>query len=395
MNVSLNWLKEYVDLDENIGIQEIVDKLTMSGSKVEKFVKFGERVENVYTAMVTSISMHPVRNELKVVTVDMGGKFYKIVAKIPDIKVGDIVPVALENAKIIGKEVKKAEVDGIMSEAMICHILDLGLDKEMLPIVRQSGLIAFPNDVEIGKSVNDVLDLGDYIIEFEITPNRPDCLSVEGIARELAVTFGKQCKPLWQDKEVELLRTENIDGITVNINTENCNNYILNVANNVSIKDAPWDMRLKLMKCGYGTKNNIVDITNFVMLEMGQPLHAFDKNSLRGNIEVRQAKENEQIVLLDETKKELTSKDMVIADSNSAIAIAGVMGGLDSAVNNSTISVVFEAASFVRGSIRNTSKRLQLRTDASSKYEKGLPTELTKRAMQRQHPSPWKTSFLS
>jgi phenylalanyl-tRNA synthetase beta chain len=383
MNVSLNWLKEYVKLDDKLDIKEITERLTMSGSKVEKYEKYGEETEGVYTGLVENIANHPEEDSFKILTLNLGDRKYTAVAKIPDIAVGDIVPVALPDAKIIGKTVKEGLVKGVKSECMICHMLDLGLTKEMFPIAKSSGLISFPKDVKIGEDVSKLLGLGDYIIEFEITPNRSDCLSVEGLARETAVTFDLECKELWQDKNVEFNYVNNVDNVGVKISTDNCKKYVLNVAKNVKIGSSPFEMQVKLMKCGYSVINNIVDITNFVMLEMGQPLHAFDKDILNGNIVVRQANENETIVTLDKAERTLNTNNMVIADNDKAVAIAGVMGGLDSGIKDSTKTVVIESANFVRGSIRNTSKNLLLRTDASSKYEKGLAPELTLHAMNR------------
>ncbi len=383
MNVSLNWLKEYVKLDNNLDIKEITEMLTMSGSKVEKYEKYGSEVEGVYTGLVENIVKHPEDNTFNILTLNLGNKKYTAVSKIPDIMIGDIVPVALPNAKIIGKTVKEDIVKGVKSECMVCHMLDLGLTKEMFPIANPSGLISFPKDVKIGEDVSKLIGLGDYIIEFEITPNRSDCLSVEGLAREVSVTFAKECKELWQDKEFKFKYVNNVDNLKVKIDTKDCNKYVLNVAKNINIGPSSFEIQVKLMKCGYPVINNIVDITNFVMLEMGQPLHAFDRDVINGNIVIRQAEENEKIVTLDKVDRVLTSSNMVIADSMNVVAISGVMGGLNSGVNAYTKSVVIESANFVRGSIRNTSKKLLLRTDASSKYEKGLAPELTEYAMNR------------
>ena len=276
MNVSLNWLKEYVDLDDSVTVKEIVDKITMTGTKVEKYEMFGNKTKLVYTARVESISKHPSDDKLSVLKLDLKDKHLIAVAKIPDIEVGDIIPVALPGAQIIGKEVKEGMVNGVNSECMVCHVLDLGLSKDM-PWVKPSGLLVFPKDVEIGVDINDILGLGDYIIEFEITPNRPDCLSIEGIANELALTFNKPCKSLWQYKEENFERCDSVEDISVEIKTDNCKRYTATVAKDVIVKESPYDMQLKLIKCGIRPINNIVDITNYVMLEVGEPLHAFDK----------------------------------------------------------------------------------------------------------------------
>lgn len=383
MNVSLNWLKEYVKLDEKITVKEIVDALTMSGSKVEKYEEFGKRTKNVVTAKVVDKKQHSEDEKLSILSLDVGKKVLVAVAKIPDIQVGDIIPVALPGAKVIGKDIKVSKVKGIDSECMVCHILDLGLDQNF-PWVKPSGLLVFPPDVEIGVDINNVLELGDYIIEFEITPNRPDCLSVEGLAHELAITFNTDLKPIWQFKEYNFNNVDKVYDVAVKVDTDNCQRYTMNVAKDVKIKEAPYDMQLKLIKSGIRPINNIVDITNYVMLEVGQPLHAFDLGKLSSrNILVRQAKEGEKITTLDGVERKLKPSNMVITDSNVPIAIAGVMGGESSGIGHTTKEIVLESANFVRASIRNTSKDVVLRTDASSRYEKGLPKDLTIYAMNR------------
>jgi phenylalanyl-tRNA synthetase beta chain len=383
MNVSLNWLKEYVDLDENIKVKEIVDKLTMTGTKVEKIEKFGEKVEKVYTARVENIVKHETNNSLAILTLNLGDKNLVAVAKIPDIEIGDIIPVALPGATIINKEVKESVVEGIESKCMVCHVNDLGLDNSFV-WCKPSGLISFPKDVKIGLDVNDVLGLGDYIIEFEITPNRPDCLSVEGIANELALTFNKPCKPLWQYMENGFKNKESLYNVEVEIDTDNCTRYTMNIAQNVEVKKSAYDMQLKLIKSGIRPINNIVDITNYVMIEIGQPLHAFDFDKINtSKIKIRQAKVEEKIITLDGINRDLNSTNMVITDGKSPIAIAGIMGGEGSSIDENTKTVIIESANFVRQSIRNTSKNIMLRTDASTRYEKGLPKELTSYAMNR------------
>lgn len=383
MNVSLNWLKEYVNIDKEISIKEIVDKLTMTGSKVEKYEEFGKKTENVFTAKVVSINSHEDDESIKILKLNLGDRELTAVAKIPDIMVGDIIPVALPGAKVIGKDIKVSDVKGIKSECMVCHILDLGLDQNF-PWVRPSGLLVFPKDVNVGLDINNVLGLGDYIIEFEITPNRPDCLSVEGIANELAITFNKTCKELWQNKKTEFNTTNTVDNISVKIETDNCRRYVMNIANDVNIKESSADVQLKLIKSGLRPINNIVDITNYIMLEVGEPLHAFDYDKLNANeILVRQANNGETLETLDGIKRNLDTSMMVITDGNKPVAVAGVMGGEISGINADTKRVVVESASFVRASIRNTSRKLGLRTDASGRYEKGLPQELTIHAMSR------------
>lgn len=384
MNVSLNWLKEYVEIPNDLTIEKIVHKLTMSGSKVEKWEQFGEVTKGVYTAVVEDVTPHSEDDKLYILTLNLGDKKAKAVAKIADIEVGDIVPVALPGATVIGKEIKVGEVKGIKSECMICHILDLGLSKKDFPWVKPSGLISFPKDVPIGEDINNILGLGDYVIEFEITPNRPDCLSIEGIAREFAVTFGLEYKKLWQETSPNFNKVKNVENLEVKIISDNCNRYMLNVANDVKVMPSPYEIQIKLIKAGIRPINNIVDITNFVMLELGQPIHTFDYDKLEGNsIIVRQATADEQIKTLDGVDRKLNENDLVIADEKVPVAIAGVIGGEDSGINLNTKKVVVEVANFVRRSIRNTSRKEVVRTDASTKNEKGLAPELVSYAMNR------------
>ena len=383
MVVSLNWLKEYVNLGNEVSVKEIVDKLTMTGSKVETYEKFGEETEKVYTAKVEKIEAHPQEETLKILSLSLGDRTLTAVAKIPDIEVGNIIPVALPGAKIIGKEVEVSEVKGITSECMVCHVLDLGLDLSF-PWVKPSGLLCFPQDVALGKEVNSVLGLGDYIIEFEITPNRPDCLSVEGLAKELALTFGVDSTPLWKEITPKFHVVDTVENLGVKIETDNCQRYVMNVVDQVEIKPAPYEMQLKLIKSGIRPINNMVDITNYIMLEMGQPLHAFDYEELQAqNIVVRQAKVGEKLQTLDGVDRILDTDAMVITDGEKPVGLAGIMGGELSGINENTKKVVIEAAAFVRGNVRNTSKKQQLRSDASSRYEKGLPKELPIHAMNR------------
>lgn len=383
MVVSLNWLKEYVDLDKNITIKNIVDRLTMTGTKVEKYEQFGQKTEKVYTARVDKITPHPEDDKLYIIDLNFGNSKCSAVAKIPDIEVGDIVPVAIPGAKVIEKEIKVGLVKGIKSNCMICHILDLGLNPKTFPWVKPSGLISFPKDVKLGIDINEILGLGDYIIEFEITPNRPDCMSVEGIARELAVTFNRPCKQLWQDIKPEFNIVHKVENLSVRVETKNCNRYTMNVIKGITVKPSPYDIQIKLIKSGIRPINNVVDMTNFVMLEMGQPLHSFDYDKLNSDIIVRQAKNGEILQTLDGIDRSLCDSDMVIADQKGPIAVAGVMGGEISGISQNTKNIVIESANFVRGSVRNTSKRLGLRTDASNIYEKGIAPDLTIHAMNR------------
>lgn len=385
MNVSLNWLKEYVDVPKNVAAKDIAYMLTMTGTKVENITKFGEEVTGVVTGKILEIEKHKDDDKVSILKIDVGDEKLVALAKIPDIQVGMIVPVALDGAKLATKEIKASEVMGVKSECMICHILDLGIDSRDFAWSLSSGLISFPKDTPVGKDVNEVLGLGDYVIEFEITPNRPDCLSVEGLATELAATFNLPCKNLSREKyKTEQNKVVNsINGIAVNVQTDKCARYMCKVAKNIKIEAAPYDMQLKLIKSGIRPINNIVDITNYVMLEIGQPLHAFDRKNIDNTIYVRQAKDGETIMTLDGQTRHLSTATMVISNDNEPMAIAGVMGGELSGIKDDTTEIVIESASFERGAIRGASKEYSLRTDASTNYEKGLPPELTNPAINK------------
>ncbi len=385
MNVSLNWLKEYVDVPKDVEAKDIAYMLTMTGTKVENIVKFGEKVTDVVTGEILEIEKHKDDEKLSVLKIDIGTSKLIAVAKIPDIQIGMIIPVAKNGAKLATKEIKESEVMGIKSECMVCHILDLGIDSRDFAWSLPSGLISFPKDTPIGMDINEILGLGDYVIEFEITPNRPDCLSVEGLAVELAATFKLPCKNLSREKHIASKDNlvSSLDGITVDIQTDKCARYMLKVAKNIKIEEAPYDMQLKLIKSGIRPINNIVDITNYVMLEIGQPLHAFDRNNIDDKICVREAKEGETITTLDGQERKLSINTMVISNHKEPMAIAGVMGGELSGIKDNTAEIVIESASFERGAIRGASKEYSMRTDASSKYEKGLPPELTNAAINK------------
>ena len=380
MNVSLNWLKEYVDVPESIEAKNLAYMLTMTGTKVENITKFGEKVTNTVTGKILEIEKHKDDEKTSILKITVGGKILTALAKIPDLEIGMIVPVAKDSARLATKEIKTAEVMGIKSECMVCHILDLGIDAVGFAWCLPSGLISFPKDTPVGMDINEALGLGDYIIEFEITPNRPDCLSVEGIAVELAATLNLKCKNLsrekYSDKDNKVVKT--IDGISVNIETDKCSRYMCKVAKNIKITDSPYHMQLKLIKSGIRPINNIVDITNYVMLEIGQPLHAFDRKNIEKDIIIRNAKQGEKILTLDGQDRLLSSNTMVIANSKEPMAVAGVMGGELSGIKASTTELVIESASFERGAIRLASKEYGMRTEASTNYEKGVSSDLTR-----------------
>ncbi len=388
MKLSFNWLKEYVNLD-NISVKDFCTNMTMTGSKVETYESVGIECEKVVTGKVLSIEKHPDAEKLVICKLDVTENFggiLQIVTGAKNLKVGDIVPVALHGASLPNNiKIKKSNLRGIKSEGMMCSLGELGLNREgMFKDAVEDGIFVLPSDTEIGKDIKEVLKMDDYLIDFEITPNRPDCLSVIGLAREAAATFDKDLILKEETKE-----SFGIDDLTINFklnleNSELCPYYSAKVIKGVKLGKSPDFIKKRLNLMGVKSINNVVDITNYVMLEYGQPLHAFDFSKINGNtINIRTANEDEKLTILDGTELNLNSSDLVIADENSPIALAGIMGGLASGISSETIDIVLESANFDAVNIRRSSKFHNIRTEASSRYEKGLPVENCKLAIKR------------
>ena len=387
MKASIEWLKEYSDID--VDSIKLGDILTMTGSKVETVEQKGNDIKNVVVGKILTIEDHPDSDHLVVTSVDVGDEILQIVTGANNIKVGDIVPIAKDGSNLPGGiKIKKGKLRGIDSCGMMCSIGELGLDPADYPNLIQDGIMILDKTLEndLGKDIVEVLNLKEDIIEFEITPNRPDCLSIEGLGREVAASLNKEFKnPRKNIDELKIEDKKEIEGLTVEIKDPDlCYRYIARVVKNVKIGESPEWLKRRLRACGIRAINNIVDITNYVMLEMGQPMHAFDINSIEGkHITVRRAKNGEEITTLDETKRDLDENNLVIADQNKPVAIAGVMGGLNSEIEENTQTVVFESAVFNPGSVRKTAKKVGLRTESSSRFEKGLSSENALRAINR------------
>ncbi len=387
MKASIEWLKEYSDID--IDTVHLGDILTMTGSKVETIEQKGNDIKNVVVGKILEIKKHEDSDHLLVTKVDIGNEQVQIVTGANNIKEGDVVPIAKDGSSLPGGiKIKKGMLRGIESCGMMCSIGELGLDKSDYPEQNENGIMILPNyyEKELGKDIVEVLNLKEDIIDFEITPNRPDCLSIEGLGRETAVSLGKEFKnPRKNIDEMDVENKKEIEGLNVEIKAPDlCYRYIARVVKNVKIGPSPDWMKRRLKACGVRSINNIVDITNYVMLEMGQPMHAFDINSIEGkHITVRRAKNGEKITTLDEQERKLNENNLVIADDKKAVAVAGVMGGLNSEIEENTKTVVFESAVFNGGSIRKTAKQLGLRTESSSRFEKGLSSENAIRAINR------------
>ena len=387
MKASVEWLKEYSDID--VDCEKLGDILTMTGSKVEEIIEKGNDIKNVVVGKILEIKKHPNADKLVVTKVDVGTEKIQIVTGAKNIKENDIVPIAKDGAELPGgKKIVKSPLRGVDSCGMMCSVGELGLDIKDYPDQIEDGIMILPESYEkdLGKDIVDVLNLREDIIDFEITPNRPDCLSIEGLGRETAASLGKEFKnPRKNLDELKVEDKKEIEGLKVDITAPDlCYRYIARVVKNVKIGPSPEWMVRRLKACGVRSINNIVDITNYVMLELGQPMHAFDINSIEGkHITVRRAKNGEKITTLDGVERELNEDNLVIADEKKAVAIAGVMGGQNSEIEEDTKTVVFESAVFYGGSVRKTAKKVGLRTEASSRYEKGLSSENAIRAVNR------------
>lgn len=373
MKVPMSWFNDYTDIS-GISPKEYAHALTMTGSKVEGVENMGKDIEKVVTGKVLTCEMHPDSDHLHVCTVDAGtGETLQIVCGAPNVKAGIIVPVALNGSKLPGGvTIKKGKLRGVESNGMLCSHEELGMTDADLGYIPEYGILILPDDTPVGMDIKDYFGINEDVVEFEITSNRPDCFSVIGLARETAVTFKK---PFNVPKPVYTSNPEDInDFLSVEVkNPDKCMRYSAKMIKNVKIGPSPKWLVSRLKACGIRSINNIVDITNYILLEYGQPMHAFDLRDLSGNkIIVRNAAEGEVIKTLDEQDRTLNHNDLVIADGEKAVAIAGVMGGFNSEVKPDTTTVVFESATFDAASVRLTAQKVGLRTEASSRYEKGL-----------------------
>lgn len=377
MKVPYKWLLEYVDLNKSIN--EIADALTLSGSKVEEVIESGKEIDKVITGKVLEIVKHPEAHSLVVCKIDIKDEVIQIVTGATNLTVGDIVPVALHGSSLPGGvKIRKGKLRGIESNGMMCSETELGIAGEEAA----AGIMVLPKDTPLAVDIKELIGLNGGVIDFEITSNRSDCFGVYGIARETAATYGVELKKLkinYKDGEDDIN-----NHLTVEIKDPLCRRYTAKMVKNVKIKESPVWMQEKLLEAGVRPINNIVDITNFIMIELGQPMHAFDYRYIGGKkIIVRRAENDEKFVTLDSVERKLNSSMLVIADAEKPVAIAGVMGGENSEIKDDTEAVVFEFANFHGPNIRLTSKKLNLRTDASGKFEKDLDPELTLTALNR------------
>ena len=385
MNLSLKWLHDFTNTD-GISTKEYCDRMTDTGSKVECFETLGEDIENVLVAKVTAMEKHPDSDHLWICQLDIGrGEDIQIVTGAQNVFVGALVPAAVAPAKLPGGvNIKAGKLRGVPSNGMMCSLGELGLTVHDMPETVEDGIAILGTDgYEIGGDIRDALMLRDTAVEFEITSNRPDCLSVIGLARESAASFDRefvQKSPVvtYSDGDIN-------DYLKVEIAAPDlCYRYSARVVKNVKIAPSPMWLRARLRASGVRPINNIVDITNYVMLEYGQPMHAFDYTCIDGSsIVVRRASEGENFRSLDSTDHTLCSSDLVIADAKKAVALAGVMGGENSEIKDDTTTVVFESACFNGPSVRVSAKSQGMRTESSGRFEKGLDAENCMPALDR------------
>ncbi|MBQ8818180.1 MAG: phenylalanine--tRNA ligase subunit beta [Clostridia bacterium] len=379
MNLSRNWLSDFVDVSD-ISAKDYCDRMTDTGSKVECFEELGADIENVVVAKILKITPHENSDHLQICQVDIGDKVVQIVTGAQNIFEGAIVPAAIPVAKLPGDiTIKAGKLRGVESNGMLCSMGELNLTEHDMPGKEPNGILILDNDFadKLGMDIRDALMLKDTVVEFEITSNRPDCLSVIGLARESAVSFERKLNvPTPTVKCVDDGdKIENHLSVAIDA-PDLCQKYMARVVKNVKIQPSPLWLRMRLRASGVRPINNIVDITNYVMLEYGQPMHAFDYSCLDGSsIIVRRAGDGESFMSLDDQEHTLDSSMLVIADSKKAVALAGVMGGANSEIKDSTTTVVFESACFLGTSVRVTAKKNGMRTESSARFEKGLDPE--------------------
>ncbi len=371
MKFSVNWLREFVDLPENP--EEIADLLTRAGAETENIEQRGAKIDKVIVSQITASSRHPNADRLTVCEVDdASGTKRQIVCGATNYKVGDRVPLALPGTKLPnGTEIRKSKLRGVESEGMLCSPIELGLGEDA------SGLLILSPDAKIGSPIGDLFP-ADTILDVEITPNRGDLLSHFGLAREIAALTGKKLKSTPSDSKIAIKKT----GVTITA-TRECPFFSARKIDNVKVGPSPQWLRARIESVGIRAINNIVDISNFLMLELGQPTHAFDANKLKGGINVRLAREGEKFLALDGKTYSLKPDNLVVADQERAVGIGGVMGGEETGVTDSTKNILLEAAYFLPASIRRTARNLNLPSDASYRFERGVDPEMILRASQR------------
>lgn len=393
MNTALSWIKAYVP-ELSCTDQEYCDAMTLSGTKVEGYERLDKNLEKIVVGQIDKIEKHPDADKLIICQVNIGTESIQIVTGAPNVKEGDKVPVVLDGGKVAGGHdggpmpeegivIKAGKLRGVPSNGMMCSIEELGSSRDMYPEAPEYGIYIFPEDTKVGADAIELLGLRDTVFEYEITSNRVDCYSVVGVAREAAATFGKDFKA--PDVTVKGNGEDVNDYIKVRVDDPDlCTRYCARVVKNIRIAPSPKWMQRRLAASGIRPINNLVDITNYVMEEYGQPMHAFDLDTVAGRqIIVRRAKDGDEFQTLDGQMRKLDSDVLMICDAEKEIGIAGIMGGENSKITDDVKTVLFEAAVFNGPNIRKSAKRIGLRTDASGKFEKGLDERNAEDAINR------------
>ena len=378
MLVSYNWLKQYTNVEDNANA--LAEKITRGGIEVEGVEYLAEEISNVVVGYVVSKEKHPDAEKLNVCQVNVGEEEnLQIVCGAPNVDAGQYVIVAKVGAKLPGIKIKKAKLRGVESQGMICSLAELGLSKSVVPKNYQEGIYVFETEQELGSDVVEVLGLNDYILDLSITPNRADALSMRGLTYELGALYNNKV----DFNDVEKEENYEATSLQVAIESDSCRNYVGQIVKNVEVKSSPLWLQTRLMNSGIRPINNIVDITNYVLLEFGQPMHAFDKDLVGDKIVVRDAKEGEVLETLDGEERKLQASDLVITDGTRAIALGGVMGGKNTEVSEETKNIILESAYFNPTSVRRTSATHGLRSDSSARFEKGIDPNMQKAALAR------------
>lgn len=393
MNTSLSWIKAYVpDLD--VTAQEYTDAMTLSGTKVEGYEVLDADLDKIVIGQIDKIEKHPDADKLIICQVNVGSESVQIVTGAHNVNEGDKVPVVLDGGRVAGGhepgsrvaggiKIKKGKLRGVESCGMMCSIEELGSNRDMYPEAPEEGIYIFPEDTEVGASAIEALGLNDVVFEYEITSNRVDCFSVVGIAREAAATFGKEFQPPVVTKTGNAEDVNDYIKVTVK-DSDLCPRYCARVVKNIKIGPSPKWMQRRLASVGIRPINNLVDITNYVMEEYGQPMHAYDLDTIADReIIVRKAAKGEKFTTLDGQEREMDESVLMICDGEKSIGIAGIMGGENSMITDDVQTMLFEAACFDGTNIRKSSKKIGLRTDASGKFEKGLDPNNAQAAIDR------------
>ena len=384
MKAPLSWLKEYVDID--ISASELEKKLFSCGLEVEETINFGKNIDKIVVCKILKCERHPNADKLTVTQID-AGKYgtLQIITAATNIFEGAIVPVALDGSTLAnGEHIYNGQLRGLPSQGMFCSGEELGITDDFYPGASVHGILILKEEYPLGAEVKDVLGIEDVIFDINVTANRPDCHSILGIAREVAAVLGKKVKePAYDYVATKGVSTKETIKVT-NTASDLCPRYMAHYVKNIKLGESPMWLKKRLFSAGLRSINNMVDVTNYVLLEMGQPMHAFDLADLNGNeINVRRANDGEKIVTLDEKEFTLNTNNLVICDANKPVALAGIMGGLNSEIKETTQDVIFECAKFARDNIRKSSRQLGQRSDSSSRFEKGIDANSAEMGLKR------------